>query len=117
MHVFYSPRREGLGLLLRVYERSYWTNISSDDSDIDIGDSETDDDDVADGENPSFAAADDGEMNDDVDACNDSQVIDAEDSQLDIDDQSTSSDHSVDACLAKLPRLDALWLWGKYNII
>jgi len=29
-----------------------------------VGDSETDDDDVVDGENPSFTAADDGEVND-----------------------------------------------------
>jgi len=99
-----------------VIERIF-QDKDSDDSDIDIGDSETDDDDVVDGENPSFAAADDGEMNDDVDACNDSQVIDADDSQLDIeiDDKSTSSDDSVDAgpTPAKLPRLDALWSWRK----
>jgi len=36
--------------------------------------------------------SDDGEMNGDVDACHASHVIDADDSQLEIDNQSTSSE-------------------------
>ena len=118
MHVFLFTRpRRPRSFTTKEIIKQIFQHKDSDDSDIDIGDSETDDDDDADGENRSFVVADDGEMNDDVDACDDSQLINADDSQfdVDIDDQSMSSDDSVDAgpTPAKLPCLDALWSWGR----
>ena len=84
----------------------------SDDSDIEVGDPESDGEDVA-NEEDLMRAPDDGDDHDDVDA-NDSQ-LDVDDSQLDIvlDDAGTSDDDDAGPALPKIPRLDASWTWEK----
>lgn len=97
----------GLEVLEQVFQ-----DRDSDDSDIEVGDPESDGEDVANDEDL-MRAADDGDDHDDVDA-NDSQ-LDVDDSQLDIvlDDAGTSDDDDAGPALPKIPRLDASWTWEK----